>query len=47
MAERPLAEVWPDQGAEGYYSIHSAYMIAKNLSLSLAHLEKANGLFWN
>ncbi|MDR1309660.1 MAG: 1-acyl-sn-glycerol-3-phosphate acyltransferase [Deltaproteobacteria bacterium] len=47
LAERPLADVWPDQGAEGYYSIHSAHMIAKNLSLSLAHLEKANGLFWN
>ncbi|MDR0355826.1 MAG: 1-acyl-sn-glycerol-3-phosphate acyltransferase [Deltaproteobacteria bacterium] len=43
-AERP--ELWPDIGVEGYYAIRSAYMIAKHLSLSLPHLEKANEIFW-
>ncbi|MDR1577807.1 MAG: 1-acyl-sn-glycerol-3-phosphate acyltransferase [Deltaproteobacteria bacterium] len=38
--------LWPDPGAGGYYSIHSAYLMAKNLSLRLPHLEKANQLFW-
>jgi glycerol-3-phosphate dehydrogenase len=47
LKEHPLNDLWPDQGAEGYYSIHSANMIAKNLSLTLPHLEKANNLFWN
>ncbi|MDR2301347.1 MAG: 1-acyl-sn-glycerol-3-phosphate acyltransferase [Deltaproteobacteria bacterium] len=46
LKEHSLDDIWPDQGAEGYYSIHSAYMIAKNLSLNLPHLEKANGIFW-
>jgi glycerol-3-phosphate dehydrogenase len=44
--DRPLRDCWPDQGLEGYYAIHSAHMIAKHLSLSLPHLEKANELFW-
>ncbi|MDR1677311.1 MAG: 1-acyl-sn-glycerol-3-phosphate acyltransferase [Deltaproteobacteria bacterium] len=47
LKEHPLEELWPDNGAEGYYSIHSAHMIAKNLSLTLPHLERANSLFWN
>ncbi|MDR0621508.1 MAG: 1-acyl-sn-glycerol-3-phosphate acyltransferase [Deltaproteobacteria bacterium] len=46
LSERPLSELWPDRGAEGYQAIHSAYLIAKNLSLTLPHLEKANGIFW-
>jgi glycerol-3-phosphate dehydrogenase len=46
LAERPLADIWPDQGAEGYYSIHSACLIAKHLSLALPHLEAANKMFW-
>jgi hypothetical protein len=46
LQEHPLSEIWPEQGAEGYYSIHSAYLIAKHLSLALPHLEKANELFW-
>jgi hypothetical protein len=43
--ERPR-ELWPDPGVGGYYSIHSAYLVAKHLSLSLPHLEVANRLFW-
>jgi glycerol-3-phosphate dehydrogenase len=46
LNEHQLEDLWPDQGAEGYYSIRSAYMIAKNLSLTLPHLEKAYGIFW-
>ncbi|MDR1050438.1 MAG: 1-acyl-sn-glycerol-3-phosphate acyltransferase [Deltaproteobacteria bacterium] len=45
-AERPFKDQWPDQGLEGYYAIHSAHMIAKHLSLSLPHLERANEVFW-
>ncbi|MDR0549051.1 MAG: 1-acyl-sn-glycerol-3-phosphate acyltransferase [Deltaproteobacteria bacterium] len=43
--EKPR-ELWPDLGIGGYYSIHSAYLVAKNLSLSLPHLETANRTFW-
>jgi glycerol-3-phosphate dehydrogenase/1-acyl-sn-glycerol-3-phosphate acyltransferase len=43
--EKPR-ELWPDPGVGGYYSIHSAYLVAKHLSLSLPHLEAANRLFW-
>ncbi|MDR1658689.1 MAG: 1-acyl-sn-glycerol-3-phosphate acyltransferase [Deltaproteobacteria bacterium] len=46
LEERPLKDIWPDPGAEGYYSIHSAYLIAKHLSLNLPHLEAANKMFW-
>ena len=46
LAERPLSSIWPDEGAEGYYSIHSAHLIAKHLSLGLPHLEAANKMFW-
>ncbi|MDR2442718.1 MAG: 1-acyl-sn-glycerol-3-phosphate acyltransferase [Deltaproteobacteria bacterium] len=46
LSEHPLDKIWPDQGAEGYYSIHSAYLIAKHLSLSLPHLEAAHKMFW-
>jgi glycerol-3-phosphate dehydrogenase len=46
LNDHPLSDLWPEQGAEGYYSIHSAYLISKNLSLNLPHLEKANGVFW-
>ena len=46
LAERDLADLWPDEGAEGYYSIHSAHLIAKHLSLSLPHLSAANDMFW-
>ena len=41
-----LAGLYPDEGAVGYYSIHSAHLIAKHLSLSLPHLEAANKMFW-
>jgi hypothetical protein len=43
--ERPTP-LWPDPGVGGFYSIHSAYLVAKNLSLRLPHLETANQLFW-
>ncbi|MDR1872181.1 MAG: 1-acyl-sn-glycerol-3-phosphate acyltransferase [Deltaproteobacteria bacterium] len=43
--ERPQG-LWPDPGVGGYYSIHSAYLVAKHLSLSLPLLEAANQLFW-
>ncbi|MDR3205249.1 MAG: 1-acyl-sn-glycerol-3-phosphate acyltransferase [Deltaproteobacteria bacterium] len=46
LAEKPLTELWPDRGAEGYYSIHSAFLLAKHLSLTLKHLERANQIFW-
>jgi glycerol-3-phosphate dehydrogenase len=37
---------WPDRGLLGYYSIHSAHLIAKNLSLKTPCLERANSIFW-
>ncbi|MDR1085060.1 MAG: 1-acyl-sn-glycerol-3-phosphate acyltransferase [Deltaproteobacteria bacterium] len=45
MAEHPN-NLWPDPGVGGYYSIHSAYLVAKHLSLHLPHLETANQTFW-
>jgi glycerol-3-phosphate dehydrogenase len=45
MAEHPH-NLWPDPGVGGYYSVHSAYLVAKNLSLHLPHLETANQMFW-
>jgi hypothetical protein len=46
LSEKPLSGNWPDEGAEGYQSIHSAHLIAKHLSLSLPHLAAANKMFW-
>ncbi|MDR2947240.1 MAG: 1-acyl-sn-glycerol-3-phosphate acyltransferase [Candidatus Adiutrix sp.] len=46
-ARRELAEAWPDPWAAGYFSIHSAYLTAKHLGLTLPHLEEANRLFWS
>jgi glycerol-3-phosphate dehydrogenase len=46
LEEKPLSEIWPDSGAGGYYAIHSACLIAKNLSLTLPHLEAAHAMFW-
>jgi glycerol-3-phosphate dehydrogenase/1-acyl-sn-glycerol-3-phosphate acyltransferase len=45
IKERPQ-QMWPDPGVGGYYSIHSAYLVAKHLSLRLPHLEMANQIFW-
>jgi len=42
-----LADQWPDPWATGYFSIHSAYLTAKHLGLTLPHLEEANRLFWS
>jgi glycerol-3-phosphate dehydrogenase len=46
-ARSELAGQWPHPWATGYFSIHSAYITAKHLSLNLPHLEEANRLFWS
>jgi len=46
-ARSELAAQWPDPWADGYFSIHSAYLTAKHLGLNLPHLEEANRLFWS
>jgi glycerol-3-phosphate dehydrogenase len=43
--EAKAAGLWPDRALLGYNSIRSAYLIGKNLALSLPHLERAYGLF--
>ncbi len=43
---RELDDQWPDPWVSGFFSIHSAYIIAKHLDLTLPHLEEANLLFW-
>jgi hypothetical protein len=45
-ARRELAVQWPDPWANGYFSLHSAYITAKHLGLNLPHLEEADRLFW-
>jgi hypothetical protein len=45
-AHRNLAAQWPDPWANGYFSIHSAHITAKHLSLNLPHLEEADRLLW-
>ncbi|MDR1045285.1 MAG: 1-acyl-sn-glycerol-3-phosphate acyltransferase [Candidatus Adiutrix sp.] len=45
-ARKELAEKWPDPWVTGYFSIHSAYLTAKHLGLTLPHLEEANRIFW-
>jgi glycerol-3-phosphate dehydrogenase len=42
----PSPILWPDRGLLGYQAIHSAHLIAKNLSLKMPKLEKANSIFW-
>ncbi|MDR1608662.1 MAG: 1-acyl-sn-glycerol-3-phosphate acyltransferase [Deltaproteobacteria bacterium] len=44
--QKDQKNLWPDPGSRGYYSIHSAYLVAKHLSLRLPHLEAANQMFW-
>jgi len=46
-ARAELLDQWPDPWATGYFSIHSAYLTAKHLGLTLPHLEEANRLFWS
>jgi glycerol-3-phosphate dehydrogenase len=46
LKENPEEYQWPDKGALGYQSIRSAHLIAKNLSLKMPHLDKANSIFW-
>ena len=46
MKNRGSDELWPDSGASGYFSTHSAYLTAKHLGLNLPHLEAANEVFW-
>jgi glycerol-3-phosphate dehydrogenase len=43
--EKKPQVVWPDRAFQGYSSIRSAYLIGKNLSLSLPHLERAHEIF--
>jgi hypothetical protein len=45
-AHRELAAQWPEPWANGYFSIHSAYVTAKHLNLNLPHLEEADRLTW-
>jgi glycerol-3-phosphate dehydrogenase len=45
-ARRELAAQWPEPWANGYFSINSAFITAKHLSLNLPHLEEANKLLW-
>ncbi len=46
-AKAKLAREWPSPWANGYFAIHSAYLTAKHLGLTLPHLEEANRLFWS
>lgn len=46
-ARAELLDQWPDPWATGYFSIHSAYLTAKHLGLTLPHLEEANRLLWS
>jgi glycerol-3-phosphate dehydrogenase len=46
LQDNPEEYQWPDKGALGYQSIRSAHLIAKNLSLKVPHLDKANDVFW-
>jgi glycerol-3-phosphate dehydrogenase len=43
-AHRELAALWPEPWANGYFSIHSASLTARHLSLNLPHLEEADRL---
>jgi glycerol-3-phosphate dehydrogenase len=43
--EGGASRLWPDRGVLGFHSIRSAYLIGKNLALSLPHLERAHELF--
>jgi hypothetical protein len=45
-AHQELAAQWPDPWANGYFSIHSACITARHLSLNLPHLEEADRLVW-
>jgi hypothetical protein len=43
--EAKARKLWPDRGVLAFHSIRSAYLIAKNLALSLPHLESAYEAF--
>jgi glycerol-3-phosphate dehydrogenase len=44
--EDKFPKLWPGREVLGYQSIRSAYLIGKNLALSLPHLEKAHAIFF-
>jgi hypothetical protein len=44
--EDKFPKLWPSREVLGYQSIRSAYLIGKNLALSLPHLERAHSLFF-